>query len=59
MEKPLVIYLGKDPQVSEDKPYLLVGDCANVTGETQGDKIAGCPPDRQRILNAVVQAMVA
>jgi hypothetical protein len=57
IEEPLVIYLGKDQRISRNKPCLLVGDCADVTGETQGNKIGGCPPDRQRILDSLVQAM--
>ncbi len=58
LEKSLIIYLGKDPQVQGDEPYLLVGDCADVTGAAQGNIIGGCPLDRQRILDALVDAIV-
>ena len=54
----LTIYLGKDPQMQEDTPYLLIGDCAEVKGKERDNMVGGCPPDRETILNSLVQAMV-
>ena len=58
MNKPLTIYLGKDPRIQEDEPHLLVGDCAEVKGKEGDNKVAGCPPERETMLNSLVQAMV-
>ena len=33
LEKPLGIRLGKNPEVPEDKAWLLVGDCTQIKGE--------------------------
>ena len=57
MKRPLTIYLGKGHQVLGDNPYLLIGDCAEVKEKEQSNKIAGCPPDRETMLDSLIQAM--
>lgn len=57
MKRPLTIYLGKGHQISGDNPYLLIGDCVEVKEKEPGNKIAGCPPDRETMLDSLVQAM--
>jgi len=49
LEKPLVIYLGKTPEVREDKAWLLVGDCAQVKGRNELKSVGGCPPNREEL----------
>ena len=56
-ERPLEILLGKDVKIPENKDWLLVGDCAQIDGINQEDWISGCPPDRQELLNGLLQAM--
>ncbi len=57
MKRPLTIYLGKGHQISSDNPYLLIGDCAEAKEKEPSNKIAGCPPDREAMLDSLVQAM--
>jgi len=49
--KPLVICLGKEPEVPEEKACLLVGDCARVEGRDELNFVGGCPPNREEILS--------
>ena len=61
LERPLAICLGKNPEVPEDKKWLLVGDCALVEDKGKGkDKsswVGGCPPSREELLNSLISAM--
>jgi uncharacterized protein (DUF362 family) len=57
MKRPLTICLGKNPQVPENKPYLLIGDCAEVREAERGSKITGCAPDRKLIYDKLAQSM--
>ena len=57
MNKTLRICLGKDPQIRENEPHLLVGDCAQGKGKELGNKIGGCPPDQETLLNSLVQTI--
>ena len=57
MKRPLTIYLGKGHQLLSDKPYLLIGDCAEFREREPSHRIAGCPPDRETMLDGLVQAM--
>jgi uncharacterized protein (DUF362 family) len=56
LEKPLRICLGKNPEVSEKKACLLVGDCAKLENERRGNWVAGCPPSREELLNSLTKA---
>ncbi len=47
LEMPLRICVGTEPEIPEDRAYLLVGECAIADEETNG--VAGCPPDREEI----------
>jgi len=47
--EPLTICLGKKPDVPRDRAYLLVGDCAQVKGES--NYVRGCPPDRKAVFS--------
>ena len=55
--EPLRICLGKNPDVPEDKAWLLVGDCAEVKNKGRGNWVGGCPPAREELLNSITQAM--
>ena len=58
LKKPLVICLGKKPQVPEDKISLLVGDCALDEDTDNYRYISGCPPSREALLDHLVDAMM-
>jgi len=49
LKAPLRICLGTEPDIPEDRTYLLVGDCALTRGDEAANCIAGCPPDREEI----------
>ena len=55
LEKPLGICLGKDPEVLEDKAWLLVGDCAQVKGRNELNWVGGCPPSREELLSSLMK----
>ncbi|MFC1916714.1 DUF362 domain-containing protein [Chloroflexota bacterium] len=57
LEKPLRICLGKDPEVPEDKAWLLVGDCAQIKGRNQLNWVGGCPPSREELLGSLMRCM--
>jgi hypothetical protein len=44
LQKPLTICLGKNPDLSENRAWLLVGDCAEVKNRGRGNWVDGCPP---------------
>jgi uncharacterized protein (DUF362 family) len=49
LEMPLRICVGTEPDIPEDRDYLLVGDCAIIEGGEKARCITGCPPDREEI----------
>jgi uncharacterized protein (DUF362 family) len=51
LDKPLRICLGEDPEVTEDKDCLLIGDCAQIEGANESNWVEGCPPSREEILS--------
>ena len=57
LEKPLGICLGKNPEVSEDKVWLRVGDCAQVKGENELNWVGGCPPSREALLSSLMRCI--
>jgi len=57
LEKPLVICLGKKPDVPENKRALLVGDCALDEDEDNYNYIPGCPPSREELVDFLAGAM--
>jgi uncharacterized protein (DUF362 family) len=57
LEKPLVICLGKKPEVPEDKTSLLVGDCALDEDKDNYSFVLGCPPSREELLGYLAGAM--
>lgn len=57
LKKPLAISLGKNPDIPEDKKFLLVGDCARIKHIYQMNWVGGCPPDREELLNRLGQCM--
>jgi uncharacterized protein (DUF362 family) len=54
-DKPLRICLGEDPEVTEDKDCLLIGDCARVEGEDRENWVEGCPPNRDELLSRLTR----
>jgi len=48
LKMPLRLCLSDDPDIPEDKAYLLIGDCA-ITDEEEANCVAGCPPLREDI----------
>ncbi len=56
--KPLVICLGKEPEVPEEKICLLVGDCARVEGRDELDFVGGCPPGKEELLSHLSRHIV-
>jgi len=52
---PVRIYLGKDPDVLDDKPALLLGDCAEVTDRSEITRVSGCAPDKSDLLDSLKQ----
>jgi uncharacterized protein (DUF362 family) len=57
LEKPLVICLGKKPDVPQNKRALLVGDCALDEDEGDYNYIPGCPPSREELAGFLAVAM--
>ena len=55
LNQPLRICLGEDPEVPEDKAYLLVGDCAQIEGESEAHWVEGCPPSREEVFERLSQ----
>lgn len=49
LNQHLCICLGKDPEIPEDKAYLLIGDCAQIEGENELNWVGGCPPSREEL----------
>ena len=56
-KRPLTICLGKKPDVPEDRMSLLVGDCALEEGESKYEYVAGCPPEREELVNRLAGIM--
>jgi len=56
-EKPLTICLGKKPHVPEDRTSLLVGDCTIEEGESKYEYVAGCPPNKEELVNRLAHIM--
>jgi uncharacterized protein (DUF362 family) len=48
LKEPLRICLGDEPDIPENRPFLLIGDCA-IAGEDEAKCVFGCPPDRADI----------
>lgn len=49
LKMPLRLCLGDEPDLTGDRAFLLIGDCAiNATDET-ANCVAGCPPTREDI----------
>ncbi len=57
LKKPLAISLGKNPDIPEDKEFLLVGDCARIKHIYRMNWVGGCPPNREELLNRLGQCM--
>ncbi len=56
-ERPLGILLGNEVKLPEDKAWLLLGDCARVDGGLGGQRVEGCPLDREELLSSLIRAM--
>ncbi|MFC1915426.1 hypothetical protein ACFLW4_01865 [Chloroflexota bacterium] len=56
LNQPLRICLGTEPEIPDDRAYLLVGDCAQPDDENEPNRIKGCPPDKEEILERLRQA---
>ena len=54
LKKPLRIYLGDTPELTEDREYLLVGDCARVKGTGKLNWVGGCPPAKEELLDCLM-----
>jgi len=46
------------PRLPDDKPWLLVGDCAGGEENGGGNRVAGCPPDRQELLEGLIKTLI-
>jgi uncharacterized protein (DUF362 family) len=57
LKKPLAISLGKNPDIPEDKEFLLVGDCARTKHIYRMNWVGGCPPNREELLDRLGQCM--
>ena len=57
LEKPLGIWLGKGPEVPKDKPWLLVGNCAQVRGGNELNWVGGCPLSREELLSSLMRCI--
>jgi len=51
LDKPLRICLGEDPEVTEEKDCLLIGDCAQIEGANESNWVEGCPPSREEVFS--------
>ena len=54
LEMPLRICVGTEPDIPEDRDYLLVGDCAIIEDGEEARCITGCPPDREEIRQRLI-----
>ena len=50
LDKLLGICLGKEPSISGNKEWLLIGNCAQIQGRNDLEWVIGCPPNRVEIL---------
>ncbi len=57
LEKPLWICLDKNPEVPEDKVWLLIGDSAQVKCENELNWVGGCPPSREALLSSLMRCI--
>ncbi|OGO21902.1 MAG: hypothetical protein A2144_11865 [Chloroflexi bacterium RBG_16_50_9] len=48
---PVRVYLGKNPDIQGDRPWLQVGDCAEVPGGSESNWLKGCPPGKDKLIN--------
>jgi uncharacterized protein (DUF362 family) len=56
LKQPLQICLGKNPEIPDNKRYLLVGDCTEGKDKRpDANRIAGCPSDREELYNRLSQ----
>jgi uncharacterized protein (DUF362 family) len=57
LKNPLTICLGKNPQVPEGIPFLLVGDCAAESESDKNRHATGCAPVKVEVLKKMLKAM--
>ena len=57
LEKPLGICLNKNPEVPEDKTWLLVGDCAQIKSENELNWVGNLPPSRETLLSSLIKCI--
>lgn len=57
IDKPLAILLGEAPQLPISKTWLVVGDCAQVEARSQGNRVGGCPVNREELISGLIQVM--
>ena len=57
LEQPLAIVLGKDTKLPEGKVWLAVGDCVQTTERDGENRVGGCPPAQEELLNSLIQAV--
>jgi uncharacterized protein (DUF362 family) len=51
--EPLVIYLGKNPEVRGSETALIVGDCARSDGQSGLEWVEGCAPDKDSVVEGL------
>ncbi|MEE9366161.1 MAG: DUF362 domain-containing protein [Dehalococcoidales bacterium] len=49
LKMPLRLCLGDNPDIPEDRSFLLIGDCAISEMDEEANSVAGCPPIREDI----------
>jgi len=53
LKKPLSVCLGSRPSITDDKNYILVGDCACRESEPGHVRVEGCPPEKKAIIEGL------
>jgi hypothetical protein len=49
--KPLILFLGEEPQLPRDRAWLAIGECAQIRGNDENNWVPGCPPDRKKLFD--------
>ncbi len=57
LNRPMSVCLGKNTEISADKTWLLVGDCAQIEGTDERNWVPGCPPNKGVLLSRLTRFM--
>ncbi|HJX03025.1 MAG TPA: hypothetical protein VJ488_00555, partial [Dehalococcoidia bacterium] len=56
LEKPLTLYMGKNPAINPAENYIVIGDCALAEGGEHRYFIHGCAPLKEKVMSTILAA---